>query len=222
MMNRQKVEEYFKDFEAIERNLLNKRKLDWNMYETWKSFEHDPVKVIAEKGARKVPGRTSAMTTHVTIVACVKAADERMSPLLVIKAKTERSVFGFNTREAPNGTMWDFQENGWMDDRIGECWFKEIFLKQCGTDRPQVLILDGHSSHESSALIQEGIRENIAILSLPPLTTHYLQPPYRTVFGPFDRQYDRANVQNFCRKTPYTKLINVHFQLCSKLHDIPI
>jgi hypothetical protein len=47
MMNRQRVEEYFKDFEAIERNLLNKPKLDWNMYETWKSFEHDPVKVIA-------------------------------------------------------------------------------------------------------------------------------------------------------------------------------
>jgi hypothetical protein len=53
-----------------------------------------------------------------------------------------------------------------MDDRIGERWFKEIFLKQCGTDRPQVLILDGHSSHESLALIQEGIRENIAILSI--------------------------------------------------------
>jgi hypothetical protein len=49
--------------------------------------------------------------------------------------------------------MWDFQENGWMDDRIGERWFKEIFLKQCGTGRPQVLILDEHSSHESLALI---------------------------------------------------------------------
>ena len=132
------------------------------------------------------------MSTHVTIVASVNAAGERMSPLLVVKGKTERSVFGFNTREAPSGTMWDFQENGWMDDRIGERWFKEIFLKQCGTDRPQVLILDGHSSHESLALIQEGIRENIAILSLPPHTTHYLQPLDRTVFGLFDKQYDWA------------------------------
>jgi hypothetical protein len=61
-----------------------------------------------------------------------------------------------------------------------------------GTERPQVLILDGHSSHESLALIQEGIRENIAILSLPPHTTHYLQPLDRTVFGLFDKQYDWA------------------------------
>jgi hypothetical protein len=53
MMNRQKVEEYFKDLEAIltERNLFDKPKLVWNMDETGKSFEHDPVKVIAEKGA---------------------------------------------------------------------------------------------------------------------------------------------------------------------------
>jgi hypothetical protein len=42
----------------------------------------------------------------VTIVACVNAAGERMSTLLVVKGKTERSVFGFNTtREAPSGTM---------------------------------------------------------------------------------------------------------------------
>jgi hypothetical protein len=67
------------------------------------------VKVIAEKGANNVPGHTSAMSTHVTIVACVNAAGERMSPLLVVRGKTERSVFSFNTREAPSGTMWDFE-----------------------------------------------------------------------------------------------------------------
>jgi hypothetical protein len=41
MMNRQKVEGYFKDLEAIltERNLLDKPKLVWNMDETGKSFE---------------------------------------------------------------------------------------------------------------------------------------------------------------------------------------
>ena len=84
MMNRQKVEEYFKDLEAI----LTERNLVWNMDETGKSFEHDPVKVIAEKGARNVPGRTSAMSTHVTIVASVNAAGERKSPLLVVRGKT--------------------------------------------------------------------------------------------------------------------------------------
>ncbi|VDH90293.1 Hypothetical predicted protein [Mytilus galloprovincialis] len=194
MMNRQKVEAYFQDLGLIltQKNLLEKPKMIWNMDECGKSFEHNPVKVVAEKGAKNVPGRTSAISTHVTIVACVNAMGDKMSPLLVVKGKTERSIFGFNTQEAPSGTMWDYQESGWMDDRIGERWFKEIFLKQCGNDRPQILILDGHSSHESLALIQEGIKEDVVVLSLPPHTTHYLQPLDRTVFGPFSKQYDRA------------------------------
>ena len=40
------------------------------------------LKVIAEKGARNVPGRTA-------LVACVNATGEIMSPLLVVKGKTE-------------------------------------------------------------------------------------------------------------------------------------
>ncbi|VDI17643.1 Hypothetical predicted protein [Mytilus galloprovincialis] len=162
-MNKQKVEEYFQALEKVltEKDISKKPKMIWNMDETGKSFEHDPVKVLAEKGTRNVPGRTSAMSTHVTIVACVNAEGQKMSPLLIVQGKTERSVFGFNTTEAPSGTMWDYQDSGWMSDRIGEKWFKDIFLKQCGVERPQLLILDGHSSHESLALIQEGIRENI-------------------------------------------------------------
>jgi hypothetical protein len=50
----------------------------------------------------------------VTIVACVNAAGERMSPLLVVNGKTERSVFGFNTR----GTKWDYVgfPGKWVDE----------------------------------------------------------------------------------------------------------
>ncbi|CAG2219868.1 unnamed protein product [Mytilus edulis] len=154
-MNRQKVEEYFQALEKIltEKDIAKKPKMIWNMDETGTSFDHDPVKVLAEKGTRNVPGRTSAMSTHETIVACVNAEGQKMSPLLIVTGKTDRSVFGFNTTEAPSGTMWDYQESGWMSDRIGEKCFKEIFLKQCRGERPQLLIMDGHSSHESLALI---------------------------------------------------------------------
>jgi hypothetical protein len=74
-----------------------------------------------------------------------------MSPLLVVKGKTERSVFGFNTREAPSGTMWDFQENGWMDDRIGErctTLFKKDFFKPALADsviHPPIFLEIPHS-----------------------------------------------------------------------------
>jgi hypothetical protein len=37
------------------------------------------------------------------------------------------------------------QKNGWMTDSIGERWFEEVFIAQCGDQRPQLLVLDGHS-----------------------------------------------------------------------------
>jgi hypothetical protein len=58
-----------------------------------------------------------------------------------------------------------------MDDNIGEQWFNDVFIKFCGPARPQLLILDGHSSHETLAILIRAMEENIHILSLPPHTT---------------------------------------------------
>ena len=136
------------------------------------------LKVIAEKGVNNVPWRTRAIRTHVTIVACVNSVGERMSTLLVVKCKIERSVFCFITAE----TRTMVQRN------------------LSSTDRPQILILDGHSSHESLALIQEWIGENVAILSLPPHTSHYLQP-WTELCLVHSTNSTTERVQNFCRKT---------------------
>lgn len=60
---------------------------------TGTSFEHKPMQVIAEKGVKNVPGRTRATTAHVNSVG------ERMSTMLVVNCKIERSVFCFKTAE---------------------------------------------------------------------------------------------------------------------------
>jgi hypothetical protein len=51
-------------------------------------------------------------------------------------------------------------------------------------------VLDGHSFHETQAILQLAIEENIHIPSLPPHTTHCLQPLDRSVFGPFNKSYN--------------------------------
>ena len=35
-----------------------------------------------------------------------------------------------------------------MDQGLCVEWFQNGFLKECGPDRPQLLICDGHYSHE--------------------------------------------------------------------------
>ena len=130
---------YFNDLDPLLDKLDLKEKPDqiWNCDETGKIFEHQPVKVIAAKEEKSVVGRTSASSSNITIMACVNAAGRTMPPLFVAtKGKTSKSLHGFNTSAAPVGTKWFMQKNGWMTDSIGERWFEEVFLAQCGDQRP--------------------------------------------------------------------------------------
>ena len=192
MVNPVVLQRYFTDLNEIlvVLDISNKPSVIWYCDETGKQFEHDPVKILAPKGARSLVGRTTANRTNVTIMACVNAVGNVMPPVFVIKGKTSLSLHRFNTEAAPEGCMWAYQEKGWMNDALGEVWFREIFLKICGDARPQLLILDGHSSHETLAILELALQENIHILSLPPHTTHALQPLDRTVFGPLNMAYN--------------------------------
>jgi len=46
--------------------------------------------------------------------------------MLAVKGKTTHCLHAFNIDAAPVGTMWEFQQNGWMIDVIGEKWFNQV------------------------------------------------------------------------------------------------
>jgi hypothetical protein len=50
-----------------------------------------------------------------------------------------------------------------MEDILGVTWFKDHFLKYCGPERPQIILLDSHSSHETLDLIDLARENNIAL-----------------------------------------------------------
>ncbi|XP_060564207.1 uncharacterized protein LOC132723495 [Ruditapes philippinarum] len=189
MLNHVVVENYFNDLGKIIQDLNLSSINIWNCDETGLNFEHCPVNVIAERGTTVV-SKTSQKSSNLTIMACVNAAGDAMPPLIITKGKTVKSLHGFKTIDAPKDTVWSYQEKGWITDEIGERWFNQVFIKQCGPKRPQLLVFDDHSSHETLAIIERAIEENIILLSLPPHTTHYLQPLDRSVFGPFKKAYN--------------------------------
>jgi hypothetical protein len=164
----------------------------WNCDETSFNMEHSPVRVYAEKGDRSVVSKVSSKSSNITVMACVNANGRRMPPMLITKGKTTRSIMGFRTEDAPEGSVWTFQNKGWISDEIGEHWFNHVFLKHCGSERPQLLLLDGHGSHETLAIIERAIEENITLMVFPPHCTHFLQPLDRTVFGPLKSAYNDA------------------------------
>ena len=193
MLNTVVVNKYFEDLKTVvtELNLQHKPQYIWNCDETGKQLTHDPVRVVAKKGDKNVVGRTSNDRTNVTIMVCVNANGGKMPPMFVVKGKTKKSIQSYNVRTAPPNSQWAFQPRAWMDDELGEAWFRKVFLPNCGPERPQLLILDGHSSHETLSLLELAVEENIHILCLPPHTTHALQPLDRAVFGPFNKAYNR-------------------------------
>ena len=84
-------------------------------------------------------------------------------------------------------------ENGWTDDFVCMEWFTKSFIPQATarniSEKPILLIYDGHGSHETVRLIEAARETNVILFCLPPHTTHKLQPLDVGVFGPFSRAW---------------------------------
>ncbi|GFR59263.1 DDE-domain-containing protein [Elysia marginata] len=86
---------------------------------------------------------------------------------------------------------------------MGEEWFRHVFLRHCGPARPQVRLLDSHSSHEVVELLHLAWKENIHLVALLPHTTQELQPLDKVVFGPFYKTYSRACAEFMSARTAH-------------------
>lgn len=79
-----------------------------------------------------------------------------------------------------------------MENCLGMEWFTNVFIPNCGESRPQLLLLDSHSSDEVLELLEVAREERIHVFALPPQTTQQLQPLDTNIFMPFKSSYNRA------------------------------
>jgi len=182
-MDHAKVHKYFACLKSImdASNLHVKPASIWNMDETGVQLDHKPGKIVAERGSKYLHSRTSGNRETITIIGCVSAAGHSLPPHMIVKGKTRRSLNSFDTTSAPTGTTWSWSDSGWTKQGIALLWFKNSFLPNIGTERPQVLILDGHDSHNFIELIDLAIQNDIHIIELPAHTSNWLQPCDRTI-----------------------------------------
>ncbi|MEW8340326.1 MAG: hypothetical protein AB2708_10805 [Candidatus Thiodiazotropha taylori] len=191
MLNQTVTDNYFCTLSDImnQLELQDKPMRIWNIDETSVPLLHKPAKVIGPTGVKNILGRVGNSRDNVSVLACVNAAGGEIPPQVIVKGKTYKSLHAYNTNEGVPGSVYTWQE--WMEDALGEIWFREHFLKHCGPDRPQLILLDSHSSHETLGLIEACISNDIALLTFPPHTTQWLCPLDKTVFGPLSRAYSR-------------------------------
>ena len=115
-----------------------------------------------------------------------------MPPMIIIKGKTYKALYAYDTEQGPLGAVWTYQEKAWTEDVLGMQWFKKIFLPNCGPARPQLLVMDGHRSHEVTELLEAAKEEDIIIMTIPPHTSHWLQPLDKGVFASLTAAYNKT------------------------------
>ncbi|XP_076105759.1 uncharacterized protein LOC143074097 [Mytilus galloprovincialis] len=91
-------------------------------------------------------------------------------------------------------------DSGWTKQGLAELWFTSLFLPSIGPARPQVLIFDGHNSHNHVELLGIARQNNVEFVELPAHTSHWLQPLDRTYFGPLKTNW-RQTLNSFTAET---------------------
>ena len=162
----------------------------YNFDETGVTTVPDSNRVLAKQGTRS-EGRTVSIEKGalVTIVCAINAIGHSIPPMFIFPMKNFRSHF---LNGAPPGSAGIANGSGWTTEETF-LQYLQHFVRHAkpDVDRPVLLVLDNHVSHVSITTT-DYCRENyMTLLSIPPLSSHKLQPLDRIIYGPF-----KTNVNN--------------------------
>lgn len=149
-----------------------------------------PSKVIAQKGCKQVGKVVSAEKgTTTTIVCAMSASGTYVPPMIIFKRKNmnDRLMKG-----APHGAIGVPTANGWMDASTFVKYIQH-FIKHVkpSQSNPCMLILDGHGSHKSLEAVTLAKENSITLITIPPHTSHKMQPLDVSFYGPLKKRYNR-------------------------------
>lgn len=163
----------------------------YNYDETGVQTVHKPSKIISEKGQRQVSKATSGERGQTVTVCCaINAAGNSVPPVFIFPRVREQE---YMTRGAPPGSKALTHPSGWMTSENFEKYLQH-FIKsvKCNNDNKILLILDNHISHISPTVLSLCKENGIVMLTIPPHTSHRLQPLDVAVYGPFKTYFNQA------------------------------
>nr|XP_012563279.1 unnamed protein product [Hydra vulgaris] len=162
----------------------------WNVDETGVTTVQVPEHVLAKRGERQVASVTSAERgILVTMCNAVNASGSSITPFYIFPRVHFKDFF---LRNSIPGSVGTANKSGWMVESTFMEWFNH-FIKSVRPSKtnPVLLILDNHESHLSINFIDLASDNGVIVLTIPPHTSHKLQPLDITVYGPFKRHYKR-------------------------------
>ena len=145
--------------------------------------------VVGRKGKRQIASLTSMERgSLVTLIACMSAGGDFVPPMLIFPRKNMNIQLMKGT---PPGSISAVHPSGWVQASLFAQWFRHFMdTVKPSASSPVLLVLDGHYSHTRNLEVVNMARENhVVIISLPPHSTHKLQPLDKTFMGALKAYY---------------------------------
>ncbi|GBP07871.1 hypothetical protein EVAR_71548_1 [Eumeta japonica] len=115
------------------------------------------------------------------------SSEPRLGRLPVFTADVEKLE-----KDGPAGAIYKCSDNGWINEHLFFEWLQHFAMYTKPSSQPPVLlILDNHASHTSLMMYDFCKQNNIHMPSLPPHTSHRMQPLDLTFFGPLKAIYKK-------------------------------
>ena len=147
-------------------------------------------KVISTQGKKGVGKISSAERGKLSTVICTVSASGNYVPPVIIFAR--KRVKHDLMNGAPPGSMMLCSDSGYSNSDLFLIWLQH-FQKYVvsSTSTPTLLILDNHSSHINIDAVLYCRQNDIHLLSLPPHSSHKMQPLDRCFFKPLKEYFSQ-------------------------------
>ena len=190
-LNRYVVDQFYDNLAMVMDKYKFAPKDIFNLDESGCHTVQTPGKVVTARGQKQVGSITSGERGElVTLVYTVSATGNTIPPMFILPRVHYRNHF-INT--APHGSVGAANKSGWINVASVPDYLTHVVQNtRCTKEKPILLIMDNHETHMSLAAVDLAKANWIVLLTIPPHTSHRLQPLDRTVYGPFKTAYSVA------------------------------
>jgi hypothetical protein len=206
-LNRDDVMRFFKNLEDV----MTKEKYTpdniYNMDETGVTTVQDPGKVVSTQGKKRVGSVTSwERGKNITVICSMNAAGNFIPPMFIFPRKRMSPQL---QKDGPPCAIYDCTHNGWSNETMFVKWLKHfIHHSNASAERKVLLLLDNHTSHVTLESLELCRQNGITMLSIPPHTSHRMQPLDVSFYSPLKSGFRREcdlymRSANLLKITPY-------------------
>ena len=189
--NKDQVSTFFQNLKKLYDKFKFKENAIFNIDETGISTVQKPCKRLGPKGVKQFGAKTSGERGKtVTVICRFNASGTCYVPPMFIFPRIRMTNTLANN--GPANAVYFCSKSGWSNEELFHKWL-EHFQKtvKSSKNEPVLLLMDNHSSHISLPIFDYCKEYGIIILTIPPHTSHRLQPLDVSFYGPLKSAFNR-------------------------------